>query len=140
MEIAAFTALSGALTSLKTIIDIAKAVNNQQLNAAVLDVQGKLIDVQQQALALQQENQRLRDQLQSMNDLRETAEKLRFDGRVYWKRDTPEFPFCPTCWDIDQKLVRLQLITEDAGSFHGKQISEYRCLKHQMIEVFKETQ
>jgi hypothetical protein len=40
MDIAAFGALSSALTSLKTIIDIAKSVNNQQLNSAVLDVRG----------------------------------------------------------------------------------------------------
>jgi len=50
MYIAAFSALSGALTSLKAITDIAKTVNNQQLNSAVLDVQSKLVEIQQQAL------------------------------------------------------------------------------------------
>jgi hypothetical protein len=130
MDIGAFTALSGALTSLKTIIEIAKSVNNQQLNAAVLDVQGKLIEVQQQSLTLQQENQSLRDELQGIKDTRDTASKLQFDGKVYWKQDDPEFPFCPICWDMTKNLVRLQLVREDAGSFRGKQLSEYRCLTH----------
>jgi hypothetical protein len=138
MDIGAFTALSGALTSLKTIIEIAKAANNQQLNAAVLDVQGKLIEVQQQSLALQQENQTLRDELQGIKDTRDTASKLRFDGKVYWKQDDPDFPFCPICWDVDKRLVRLQLFEENAGSFHGQPFSEYRCLKHsEHFEVTK---
>jgi len=113
MDIGAFTALSGALTSLKTIIEIAKSVNNQQLNAAVLDVQGKLIEVQQQSLTLQQENQSLRDELQGIKDTRDTASKLRFDGKVYWKEDDPEFPFCPSvgmsigAWCVFKSGVRM---------------------------------
>ena len=91
MDIAAFTALSGALTSLKTIIDIAKSVNNQQLNAAVLDVQGRLIDVKQLSLALQHENQSLRDELQSLRDTSDTAAKMRFDGESIGNKMTRGF-------------------------------------------------
>lgn len=131
MDIAAFTALSGALTSLKTIIEISKVVNNQQLNAAVLDVQGKLIDVQQQSLTLQEENQKIRDELRTLKATNDAAGQLRFDGKVYWKQDDPDFPFCPICWDVDKRLARLQLWDEDSGTdSRGRQIVEYRCLAH----------
>ena len=138
MDLAAFTALSGALTSLKTIIEISKTVNNQQLNAAVLEVQGKLIDVQQQCLSLQQENQDLRTELKSVRDISDIAAKLRYDGQVYWKEDDQTFPFCPVCWDRDKQLVRLQVSIEEGQTYHGKQILECRCLVHeQLFEVMR---
>jgi hypothetical protein len=132
MDMLTFSALSSALTSLKTIIDIAKSANNQQfgqqLNSAVLDLQGKLMEIQQQALSLQQDNQTLRDELKKFKDHKDTAAKMHFDGHVYWKDDDVESPFCQICWDVDKALVRLQNWGE--GTYSGISKTGYRCITH----------
>jgi hypothetical protein len=92
--------MAAALTSLKTILDLAKGANNAQLSirisSEVAGIQGKLLDVQQQALTLQQENAELKTELQQ---LKKDAVVF-LDGGVNWEKrpgDRYDGPLCPVC-------------------------------------------
>jgi hypothetical protein len=79
------TSLSGALASLRVLLDLAKGANNAQISAAVvtavIDIQSKLLNVQDQALELQNENRRLQLELE---DLKESSRVL-FEGSARWE-------------------------------------------------------
>ena len=105
--------MTAALTSLKSIIYLAKGANNAQLamhiSSEVAQIQERLIDVQQQVLGLQTENQQLRDTVRRMSEIAAFRAAVSFDGKVYWKRDCEKWdgPFCPVCLDDQSKIVRL---------------------------------
>lgn len=91
------TAISAALGSLKTILEMMKGVSDLKLatavNAEVVNIQAKLIDTQQQTLAIQEENRQLRLEV-------ERSKSYVHHHSVTWKKihDTKEDgPFCPTC-------------------------------------------
>ena len=132
MDIAAFGALSSALASLKTIIDIAKSVNNQQLNSAVLDVQAKLIDVQQRLVEANEENAALKEENHQLKSAVELEKRVVFHDQAYWKKlddGTEEGPFCPGCW-TEGKLHRSQINSVESG------VVEFACDRHKSTYLF----
>jgi hypothetical protein len=89
--------ISGALSSLKAILDLAKSAHDAQLamkiSSEVIEAQSKLLTTQQQALAIFAENQQLRSEL-------EKYRIFSFHHSVNWKKlphDTEDGPFCPVC-------------------------------------------
>jgi hypothetical protein len=89
--------VGGALTSLKTIVDLVKGANDTQLamrvSSEVIEAQGKLFDIQREALALQQENQQLRAEIEKFRS-------ARFHHSVNWRivaDGSEDGPFCPVC-------------------------------------------
>jgi len=105
--------LGAALTSLKTVIDLARNANDAQLAMRIQSelaiLQGRLLDVQQQALALQTENQELKSTIAAFNDNQAFGDSLEFDRRGLYKRDGPNGPeyYCSACWDDNKKRVRV---------------------------------
>jgi hypothetical protein len=89
--------ISAALTSVKTMWDLARNLQDthvaMQISSELGNIQGRLIDVQQQALAVQEENQRLRSELDNYKSLKQ-------HHSVIW-RELPDGkedgPFCPIC-------------------------------------------
>ena len=132
MDIAAFGALSSALSSLRTIIDIAKSVNNQQLNSAVLDVQEKLIDVQQRLVEANEENATLKEENRQLKSAVELEKHVVFHDHANWKKaddGTEEGPFCPGCW-TEGKLYRAPINCVERG------VVEFICDRHKGPYLF----
>lgn len=106
------TLFGGALTSIKTILDISKTLQDQKtisaINSAVADVQVKLINAQQQVLEIQEENRTLKQRLQESETAKVLETQVAFHDGAYWKKKEDgkeEGPFCPSCWDLNRKLV-----------------------------------
>jgi hypothetical protein len=62
----------------------------------------------------------LRLRVEDRDALRSINETLEFAEDVYWRRKNDQSfdgPFCPTCWDAQNKLVRLKFYEE--GEFAG---------------------
>jgi len=86
----------------KDIVDLIK-------KGATLEAQEKILELREAALELQEENIELREKLATLEAKIKQKEQLVFDGHVYWKQSEngKEGPFCPTCQDTKQRLVRL---------------------------------
>jgi hypothetical protein len=106
------TVITGALTSIKTILDISKTLQDQKIvsaiNSAVADVQVKLIEAQQQIMAVQDENRSLKETLAEVHDHKSLEALVSFHDAAYWKKredGKEDGPYCPSCWDLNRKLV-----------------------------------
>ena len=99
---------------IKSAIDIARKLDNQDLYKKLVDVQEAFQDVREENFDLREENRQLREQLL-------INEQLEFRDNMYWRKrkdGTEEGPFCTKCRDSDSKLVRMHTfgsIERDGG-------------------------
>jgi len=135
--------ISTAFTSVKTLLEITKTLQDQKvisaINSAVADIQVKLIEAQQQILSVQDENSRLRGELTLLRKQAELEETVSFHDGAYWKKvlgDKEEGPFCPSCWDLNRKLVYpsvAEFYATSASLFcshHGKDSRYFSVPRH----------
>jgi hypothetical protein len=92
----------GPLDALKAALDVAKSINNLELQRQLIDVQGQILD-------LQLENAGLKEKLRSTEDFKTLSVGLEFDKNCYWRPvgDKKEGPFCSPCLDTKRVLVRM---------------------------------
>jgi hypothetical protein len=131
------TAILGALSGIKTILDLGKTLEDQKvvsaINSAVADVQVKLILAQQQIIEVLDENRRLKEQLAELQSARNLADAVSFHDGAYWRKreDSKEDgPFCPSCWELNSKLVQPEVSSSD-----GRMVSLY-CTHHKETRYF----
>jgi hypothetical protein len=110
----------------KGIAEIAKSVKNVELNQKVIDLQQLIFELQGQLADLQQENLEQRERIRELEKKKNLESRLFYAESVYWLRGEADGeerigPFCPTCFDTKQQLVRLRP-TAQAGF--------YRCNAH----------
>ena len=112
--------VGGALTSLKTIVDLVKTANDTQLAARVsrevIEAQGKLFDIQREALALQTENQQFRAEIENFRS-------ARFHHSVNWRvmeDGSEDGPFCPVCVGegVEMRLVLRGVVDQTGPLWH----------------------
>lgn len=92
------------------IIDTAKDVYDIVKMGTTIDLQEKLMTLREQALTLQEENLSLKVRLAEVTRRLEERERLVFEDGLYWNRQpdgSKTGPFCPTCHDNNEKLIRL---------------------------------
>lgn len=100
------------------IVDNAKLVYELAKKGATLELQEKVMELREEAMTLQEENIQLRTKVQSLEAQLRLRHEPESDGEVYWvtkedgKRDGP---FCQRCFDVNQKLVRLQPARDRTG-------------------------
>lgn len=107
------TAIGTGLASLKTVSELVsqlrKAVDTSdvapaELRGRLLELQDYMIDAREQLLCAQDEQLALKNRIQELerySDVGSTFKKLH---GLYW---ADAAPYCPTCWDVDRKPVRL---------------------------------
>src|SRR6266851_4453542 len=129
MDASAVAATIGSLlTSLRSLVGMAKAVNAAEFNERFIDIQQKVLDLQASFAELQKENTRLKEdnhQLKSAADIEKT---IVFHDHACWRQrevkvspdhdDDPlraqqyelreEGPYCASCW-TNGKLHRAQV-------------------------------
>ena len=84
------------LDDVKNTVSIIQKIDNIELYRKILDLQSEII-------ALVEENRLLKAAASIHKD-------LEFKKEAYWKRygtESQDGPFCPKCWDVNQKLVRM---------------------------------
>lgn len=95
--------MGGMLENLKTAVGMAQKIGS-------IEVQQKLIDVQGEALEMIDDNRVLRGKIAELTLLIKTKKSLAFRNNFYWTTiddGSEEGPFCSSCWDAGDKLVRL---------------------------------
>jgi len=90
-----------------SIIDTAKDIYGLAAKGLTIDLQEKLMTLREQALALQEENLSLRTEVSSLRKKLEQKSEVDFNGLVYIG-ESNKGVYCPTCYDKDEKLIRLQ--------------------------------
>src|ERR1700732_5284134 len=120
--------ITAGITATKATLDVAKLLMDK-LNTPEVDVHDVRLKVQEMLIhtvnaqialgdannslhIAAEENRELKREIQKLRDSKATTEGLVFADEVClrWKSDgVLDGPFCPACWDIDSKLVRLKL-------------------------------
>ena len=106
------------VTSIKAAWDLAKAIKSSadaiddaQIKLQIAELIGALADAKIEAAENAETIAELTRQLKSKS-------QLTFEGRLYYRvlgegEKEKEGPFCPTCYDKDDKAIRLQPNSED---------------------------
>jgi len=111
------TTITAGLGSIKSAMDIAKALKDSDLSlekaetklqlaelvSTLADAKMQIADIQDLLLLKDQENRQLQEQL----NLKAT---LQYEKPYYWKisDEHKDGPFCQKCYDVNDRLVRLQ--------------------------------
>lgn len=100
----------GVIDSIKTIADVIRRIDNIELYRQILDLQAEVMSVVEENVRLKQEVGDLRGKLI-------VKDRLVVRDDCYWVPDASSHldgPFCSTCWDTDQKLVRMLRMANEA--------------------------
>lgn len=103
-----------ALPSYKEIVDLIK-------KGATFEAQEQIMALREAAIELQEDNLALRDKVKALEEQLRIKSQIQFDGSVYWLADgdARTGPYCQRCYDVEQRLVRLQDWDEDVWVCHA---------------------
>ena len=90
--------------------DVAKAVheiNNLDLYQRVLNLHSDIIELVEENNRLRMEIGELKKKVEIKGKLKPIMNKDLIYYLISDRGDPDEGPFCPTCWDVDGKLVRV---------------------------------
>jgi hypothetical protein len=103
--------IGAALGSVNATITILKGLTALNRQYAEAELRGKVVDALERAtearaaiLALQEQNKDLQEKLTR-------RATMRWIPPVYWQTregQPNDGPFCPQCWDSEEKVIRLQ--------------------------------
>ena len=117
-----YTEIALAITGVKNVLDTVKTLNELTKRS---DRKGSEVEERQTVLSLLNQVEDLSSELRKLKTKLEERESIMFDDGhcVYWLKDKFRFgsPFCPKCFDVDQRLCRMQPYT-------GEQGLSYSCL------------
>jgi hypothetical protein len=105
--------IAAALSDAKTAFELARALQSglarQQIKPE--EVPARLMELQQHILSMQailhdlaEENRTLSRRVEELQRSADFGKEFKFEDGVYWYRD---YPYCPNCWDVDRKPIRL---------------------------------
>jgi len=111
------SAITTAVGITKQIRDIADNVATAELKLAIASLTEQLADIKMQALDLAERNRQLEAEVSRLKAPPEVV----YRDNVYFKADG-DGPFCPSCYDNDQKLIRIPEVSEVF-----RMTMKYRC-------------
>ncbi len=119
--------IGAILTSVKTATEIAKMIKDSDLSLEKAEMKLKLaelvssladakLEVAKIQELLLEKNQLIRD----LKDAQSLKEKMKWRDPVYYKvtQDGEEGPYCPQCWNNNDKAIRLQ--SPESGAWQCK--------------------
>lgn len=86
-----------------------------------IELYQKVINLQKEALDLIEENMLLKDRIRRLEEKRLIKDNLVFKDNCYYlktENDTFDGPFCSTCWDKDNKLIRMRNTIQHNPNFY----------------------
>ena len=99
--------------------------DTEAVRARLIEMQDLMLSAQRALGEAEEENRKLRTALDERARLEEFGKQFTFEEGVYWFRD---YPYCPNCWDVDRKPMRLD--GPFWHSFVGEGCREWNCLIH----------
>jgi hypothetical protein len=140
---------SGALSSITGLIKVANETKNFDWTNKLIEVQQRIIELQNAYTTLQDLNRQLAEENRQLKEQKELESRLMFDNGVYWRaarvqdeisgewiteisdEHPPSGPYCPSCWDLDRKLIRLQVWSSQKSS-----ALDFYCPHHKSMHTF----
>ena len=98
---AAVGMLNAAFGAFKHVRELSSGSGDLNLKESVAELYEKLLDVKQKLFELEDENRNLKQQLEVK------AEVERRPPFGYWFKKGDDDPFCPVCYEKDEKLIHL---------------------------------
>jgi regulator of replication initiation timing len=96
-----------------------KGIKNLAVGMENLELISRLIDLQTQAYEILDENRELRLELERIQRMEETASDLEYLADFYYKKSDGSGPYCPVCWDVNNKLVNVPILFKSSQKWHG---------------------
>lgn len=126
------TILAG-LSATKTGFDLIKSVRElvkrqdidaSEISARLLELQDLMLDARTALSQAQEEKAQLEARIADLTRMADFGKDFKMEEGVYWRNGVP---YCPICWDVDRKGVRLGGPSGGAG-FHGQMV--WNCPFH----------
>jgi hypothetical protein len=83
-----------------------------EISARLLELQDLMLDAKTSLIEAQEEHTRLQARIADLTRMADFGKDFRRSHGVYWHE---AFPYCPTCWDVDRKPVRLAGPNRESG-------------------------
>lgn len=121
----------------KNALDIVKAVRealkqkkltNEEMKDYLDTLQDKLIDVKTALSDADDENRDLKRQIDELKRMADFGKDFKLEEGVYWR---DKVPYCPICWDVERKPVRLGGPTAKPVGFYNSMAWE--CAFHRTL-------
>lgn len=122
------------ISSTKAVVDLAKelksiseTIQQQELRAKVLGIIDEALNAKDQALELRMALQDKEAEIRSLQLELSYKKSMKFERGLYWV-EGDQTPFCPTCYEGEQKMIHLILIKGCSGDEIFPAIPEkWRC-------------
>lgn len=87
----------------------AETVAQDEIAGRIGEIYDYIVDSKDALIDAKDEAESLKDQLKKLKEMSDLKSRLEFDGQVFWLAagDKWDGPFCPICWNADEKLVPL---------------------------------
>ncbi|MBZ5728555.1 MAG: hypothetical protein LAP87_26680 [Acidobacteriia bacterium] len=96
-------------------------------------IQDKLVDVKTALADADEENRALLRQVDELKRMASVGKDFQIAEGVYWRENVP---YCPVCWDVDRKTVRL---SGPAGRVTGfSNVFGWECCFHKALFGFSQ--
>ena len=89
-----------------SIIDNAKEIADLVKKVGDIDLYRKIVELQAEVVQLSTRNFELEKKAKDLEDDLHRKQSLAHVRLIYYADDDP-IPFCPRCWEIDNKLIHL---------------------------------
>jgi hypothetical protein len=105
--------IAAGLSATKTGFDLIKSardlltraeINPAEVQARLLELQALMLDARDALSEAQDEKAKLEARIAELTRMADFGKDFKPAHGVYWYEG---FPYCPTCWDVDRKTVRL---------------------------------
>jgi hypothetical protein len=110
-------------------------VRSEEVSSRLMELQQNILDMQGMLHDLAEENRKLKSEIAAQKSIEEIAKALVVADSVYFLRKSSgelDGPFCPTCWDDANKLIRLKFENKGDFSLHSGPRRLYVCVKHEI--------
>jgi hypothetical protein len=126
--------IAAGLSATKTGFDLIKSVRElvkradidaAEVSARLLELQELMLDARTALSEAQEEKAKLEIRIAELTRMSDLGKDFKMEEGVYWRAGVP---YCPICWDVDRKTVRLGGPSAGAG-FHGQM--NWNCPFHE---------
>ena len=103
----------GIIETTTEMAKLVKKLGDIELYNQIISLQGQIMELMSENMNLKDQVRKFKEQLSKVHDRTELRKKIEFDENIggYFIRgddSQKDGPYCQVCWDVDEKLVRLQ--------------------------------
>jgi hypothetical protein len=133
--------IAGGLSATKTGFDLIKSVRELvkrqgvdpgEVSARLLELQDLMLDARTALNDAQEDRAKLDAQIVELTRMADFGRDFKLEEGVYWR---DRVPYCPICWDVDRKTVRLGGPTVKPSGFFNSMAWECPLHKRRLVSL-----